>query len=103
MTLKDFSTIQRMLGFIEGAIADLDKSVSCGILDAIEVIDTTLEKEVRTDGGDDPVRHGGWVMSSDRPDTIICSCCDSAFDVWKADIRRHHYCPNCGAGMDGAE
>ena len=50
-----------------------------------------------------PVRHGRWVMSSDRPDTIICTCCDSAFDVWKADIKRHHYCPNCGARMDGAE
>lgn len=47
-----------------------------------------------------PVRHGRWVMSSDRPDTIICTCCDSAFDVWKADIKRHHYCPNCGAKMD---
>lgn len=53
MTHKDFSTIQRMLGFIEGAIFGLDKSVNCGILDAIEVIDTTLEKEVRTNGGDD--------------------------------------------------
>lgn len=55
MTHKDFSTIQRMLGFIEGAIFDLDKSVSCGILDAIGAISETLEKEVRTDGGDDNV------------------------------------------------
>lgn len=53
MTHKDFSTIQRMLGFIEGAIFDLNESVSCSILDAIGVIDATLEKEVRTDGGDD--------------------------------------------------
>lgn len=53
MTHKDFSTIQRMLGFIEGAIFGLDKSVSCGILDAIAVIDEMLGKEVRTDGGDD--------------------------------------------------
>lgn len=50
-----------------------------------------------------PVRHGRWTMSSDRPDTIICSCCDSAFDVWKADIKRHNYCPNCGARMEGAK
>lgn len=53
MTHKDFSKILLMLGFIEGAIFSHDKSVSCGILDAIEVIDATLEKEVRTDGGDD--------------------------------------------------
>lgn len=53
MTKKDFSTIQHMLGFIEGFIFNLDKSVSCGILDAIEVIAATLEKEVQTDGCDD--------------------------------------------------
>lgn len=52
MTHKDFSTIQRMLGFIEGAIFDHDKSENCGILDAIEVIDAILEKEVRTDGAE---------------------------------------------------
>ena len=48
-----------------------------------------------------PVVHGRWIMSSDRPDTIICDCCREAFDVWKADINRHHYCPYCGARMDG--
>lgn len=53
MTHKDFSTIQLMLGFIEGAIFSLDKSVRCGILDAIEATSATLEKEVRTNGGDD--------------------------------------------------
>lgn len=29
------------------------KSVICGILDDIEVIDAILEKQVSTDGGDD--------------------------------------------------
>lgn len=53
MTHKDFSTIQCMLGFIEGFIFNLDKSVSCGILDAIDAISATLGKEVRTDGDDD--------------------------------------------------
>lgn len=53
MTHKDFSRILCMLGFIEGAIFSLDKSVRCGVLDAIEAIGATLEKEVRTDGGDD--------------------------------------------------
>lgn len=53
MTHKDCSTIQRMLGFIEGFIFSLDKSVSCGILDAIEAISATLEKEVQMDGGED--------------------------------------------------
>lgn len=46
------------------------------------------------------VAHGRWGMHSDRPDTLICSICDHAFDVWKHDIDRMHYCPNCGAKMD---
>lgn len=46
-----------------------------------------------------PVVHGRWIMSRDRPDTIICSRCGNAFDVWKADINRHNYCPNCSARM----
>lgn len=46
------------------------------------------------------VVHGRWGMHSDRPDTLICSICDHAFDVWKHDIDRMHYCPNCGAKMD---
>lgn len=50
--------------------------------------------------GIEPVRHGRWGMSSDIPDCIICDRCCAAFDVWKADIERHHYCPNCGAKMD---
>ena len=47
-----------------------------------------------------PVVHGKWEMNSDRPDTIICSNCDNAFDVWKHDHKRMSYCPNCGARMD---
>ena len=46
------------------------------------------------------VVHGRWGMHSDRPDTLICSICDHAFDVWKHDIDRMHYCPNCGSKMD---
>lgn len=41
-------------------------------------------------------RHGQWTMSSNIPDTIICSNCHEAF---KADINRFHFCPNCGWNM----
>lgn len=47
-----------------------------------------------------PVVHGRWGYSSDRPDTIICSCCDRAFDVWKHESKDFFYCPHCGAKMD---
>ena len=48
-----------------------------------------------------PVIHGRWLTNSDMPDTLICSNCNCAYDMWKHDP--HNYCPNCGAEMDGAE
>lgn len=46
------------------------------------------------------VKHGKWIMSSDRPDTIICSVCSVGYDVWKHEAKDFKYCPNCGARMD---
>lgn len=54
--------------------------------------------EIGLSFGEKP-RRGQWTMSSDRPDTIICDYCHEAFDVWKADINRFHFCPNCGCNM----
>ena len=87
--------VQRMAEYIERelAIEALSRGEGCG-----NVCRRAIERILAADVA--PVRHGRWIMSSDRPDTIICTCCDSAFDVWKADIKRHHYCPNCGARMD---
>lgn len=62
--------------------------------DTLFLIDNTEDADVS------PVVHGRWGMHSDRPDTLICSICDHAFDVWKHDVERMHYCPNCGAKMD---
>lgn len=53
MTRKDFSTIQHMLGMILGVALGTGADIEGALLDAIGVIDATLEKEVRTDGGDD--------------------------------------------------
>ena len=41
-----------------------------------------------------PVRHGRWILKDDG--RAHCSECDTAGNsyVW-------HYCPNCGARMDG--
>ena len=101
MTHKAFSTIQRRLGVIEGAIFDPAKSVSCGILDAIEVIDATLEKEVLTDGGNDPVRHGRWRESGPL---LECQSCGEIYSRLGGNAGTlWNYCPNCGARMDGAE
>ena len=45
MKLKDKSTIQRMLGWIEGISAGLDDKFSGFLLDAVEVIDGIIDRE----------------------------------------------------------
>lgn len=46
MTLKDYSTIQRMLGVIEGCAADLEDKRAALITEAVTVIDETLDEEM---------------------------------------------------------
>jgi hypothetical protein len=45
MTIKDKEAIQRMLGRIEGIAFLLDHDYGDAILDALEVIDSILDKE----------------------------------------------------------
>jgi hypothetical protein len=45
MTEKDKSTIQRMLGKIEGVAFVVDDKTAAPLLDAIEVIDAVLDRE----------------------------------------------------------
>jgi len=47
MTRKDYSTIQRSLGHIEGVLACFDDDY--GALDCISIIDSILDKEELTD------------------------------------------------------
>ena len=45
MDIKDKSTIQRMLGKIEGVAFIVDDKIATPLLDAIEVIDAVLDRE----------------------------------------------------------
>lgn len=45
MDMKDKSTIQRMLGKIEGVAFVVDDKIAVPLLDAIEVIDAVLDRE----------------------------------------------------------
>lgn len=65
-----------------------------GIFDAVRFLNGIPAADVA------PVMHGRWIMSSDRPDTIICTLCDAAFDVWKHESKYFFYCPHCGSKMD---
>lgn len=47
-----------------------------------------------------PVRKGRW-KSDEEEGCIMCSCCG---DWWASGFETaFHYCPNCGAKMEGAE
>lgn len=49
MTRKDFSTIQRMLGMIQGVALGTEAAVEGALLDALETIDAILDREVLTE------------------------------------------------------
>ena len=47
----------------------------------------------------DPVVHGQWdVVEGRRLDNAICSNCGRRFQAY---YEEYHFCPNCGAKMDG--
>ena len=46
---------------------------------------------------------GEWETDSNIPDRLICSCCNTKFDMWCWEQKNMHYCPNCGAEMEGGE
>ena len=45
----------------------------------------------------EPVRHGQWVNNG-IPDSILSGCSACGFSCGASPF---HYCPNCGAKMDG--
>lgn len=46
---------------------------------------------------------GHWVTNSDFPDRLICSGCNTKFDMWVWEQKNMHYCPNCGIKMQEVE
>ena len=55
-----------------------------------------------------PVRHGRWEDSIDEwfgTDVYTCSKCRESYVLVEGTPKENlwHYCPNCGAKMDGGE
>jgi hypothetical protein len=46
---------------------------------------------------------GKWITNSDFPDEIICSCCNTNYDMWFWEQGTMKYCPHCGAEMQEVE
>lgn len=69
---------------------------ACGTGDAIDMIEDAPAADVA------PVVHGRW-EPHDRvfgDNFLVCSKCQFVSED-KATRRYYHYCPNCGAKMDG--
>lgn len=95
--MADYIDREKLLKSIPRVKEDKTISLFGAVADMICMVNAVPKEDVS------PVVHGRWGMHSDRPDTLICSICDHAFDVWKHDIDRMHYCPNCGSKMDAEE
>ena len=48
-------------------------------------------------------KKGKWIINSDFPDELICSCCNTNYDMWFWEQGSMKYCPNCGAKMAEGE
>ena len=51
-----------------------------------------------------PVRHGRFRRLTFSGDTIICSECKMAYNIFETNgAENFNFCPHCGARMDGNE
>ena len=50
MTHKDYSTIQRKLGYIEGIVSNTESYIYDGVIGAIETIQEIIDKEMVGEG-----------------------------------------------------
>lgn len=52
-----------------------------------------------------PVRHGHWISHDDYFEDAKCSECGDVLDIGECSFddfcECYHFCPNCGAKMDG--
>lgn len=65
---------------------------ACGTGDAIDMIEDVPAADVA------PVVHGRWI--DDGSGIIICPECERGYNL---HAKYAHYCPNCGAKMDGGD
>ncbi len=70
--------------------------VHCAIVGVVKLIKEELSKVPAADVA--PVVHGQWI--DDVSGIIICPECERGYNL---HAKYTHYCPNCGAKMDGGD
>ena len=75
-----------------------------GLSVPIAVVQQNIKDATTIDA--EPVRHGRWEVSIDEwfgTDVYTCSKCRESYVLVEGTPKENlwHYCPNCGAKMDG--
>lgn len=87
----DREALRKILENWRDAHADVDDEQGCGLLeDVIWEVDAQPAADVA------PVVHARWI--DDGRGIIICPECKRGYNL---HAKYTHYCPNCGAKMDG--
>lgn len=81
--------------------------VHCALVGAVKLIKEELSKVPAADVA--PVVHGEWIIGVDNDDfDVKCSKCEwtdifevAGISAVERIAKAMHYCPNCGARMDG--
>lgn len=89
----DREALRKILENWRDAHADVDDEQGCGLLeDVIWEVDAQPAADVA------PVVHARWI--DDGRGIIICPECKRGYNL---HAKYTHYCPNCGAKMDGGD
>ena len=85
--------LRKVLKNWRDAHADVDDEEGCGLLE-----DVIWEVDAQTAADVAPVVHARWI--DDGRGIIICPECKRGYNL---HAKYTHYCPNCGAKMDGGD
>ena len=101
--MSDYINRYAVLNVINDAIANNALSYESCVNEIIEFIAKIPSADVQ------PVRHGRWNEESpdclDGDSVYVCSACGETWTLIEGTPldNNMHYCPNCGAKMDGGK
>lgn len=83
----------------EALLEDIDAAQKNGGMG--EVVAGTLKRYVKRQPAADvaPVRHGQWMEMPSMEPEYECSACGRTYAWWEPS--EAHFCPGCGARMEG--
>lgn len=78
----------------------IDREATINALDSRDEYDDLVNTIREQPAADVPVKRGEWEKKS-SVGVFRCSLCQHIFMLGADEIDEYHFCPNCGARMDG--